>query len=165
MAQSQVKPFSFMNDQSIKIWLPQVAAFVYLLTTLVTFLLALFHGIPLADWYIPLLVGLVFLASASWVFIVRRCQHSALVFVLFSTSFCLAVSIPLVLPGWPRFDGLWLLSLGLLGGSLFDLTLSFPSTDPYAVRYPFLRLLGYLMGVVWRCLPSLKVLLLSEVEF
>ncbi len=104
--------------------------------------------LPLGDrwtyWYVPYLLGFVYLISSIWVFTLRRNDMVGQVFSLFSTSaaiglFCLfpVVSIQLL-------TVLWVFSISLSGGALINLALIFPEEARVNYQYPLLRYLGYL---------------------
>jgi signal transduction histidine kinase len=117
---------------------------------------------PLVDqfayFWMPYLIGLVFLVSGIWVFGMRRTDRAVRAFAIFATA------VAVVLIGF--FDLLtthalvilWIFGLGFAAGGLISLGLLFPQEVWVIQRHPWLRSLGYLAGVVLAALGVLGVL-------
>lgn len=106
---------------------------------------------PLADqisyFWVPYILGLVYLVSGLYVFGVRRYEPSGRAFALFATS--MAICMGGLYEGYFTYGmvQLWTAALAFAGGALFNLAAVFPEQSRLVTRYPFLRWVGYLFAL------------------
>jgi len=96
---------------------------------------------------IPAVISLIFLATSVWVFIFRRTESSGRAFSLFASSLAIITGTLFDLFTTHLLTPLWTLALGILGGSLFDMAMTFPQEFRPAIKIPPLRWIGYLVGI------------------
>ena len=105
---------------------------------------------PLADrityFIIPYIIGLIYLVSSGYVFSNRSEDPAGWSFSIFTSSVAVAVACLFDVFTTNHLTYLWVLSIGMAGGALFNLAIVFPQENRLAVRYPFLRWVGYLPG-------------------
>jgi signal transduction histidine kinase len=99
-------------------------------------------------FYIPYLIGLVYLVSAVWVFAVRRRHAAGRAYALFAVSVALALGLLFDLFTTHVFSALWTLAVALVGGAAVQFALRFPSDDPALHRRPGLAWASVLAGLV-----------------
>ncbi|MEJ2706263.1 MAG: GAF domain-containing protein [Anaerolineales bacterium] len=108
------------------------------------------QSFPLVDrityFIIPYIIGLVYLVSSGYVFSNRSEDPAGWSFSIFASSVAVAVACLFDVYTTNRLTYLWVLSIGMAGGALFNLAIVFPQESRLAVRYPFLRWIGYLPG-------------------
>ena len=102
----------------------------------------------LVYFVIPYVVGLLFLGIGLWIFGLRRTEPAGRAFVLFATSVAIACAGLLDLYTTHRLSLLWTLSLACAGGALVDLALVFPQEAGWIMDRPYLRWIGYALGLV-----------------
>lgn len=98
------------------------------------------------NFYIPYLIGLVYLAVSLWIFGLRRNETAGRAFSIFSSSVAVATGALFDLYTTHYLTALWVAAVPLAGASLFHLGLVFPQETRSVSRYPFLRLLGYIVA-------------------
>jgi len=96
-----------------------------------------------AYFYLPYLIGLVYLACGGWIFAMRRNLSVGRSFAVFSISTAVAVGGLFDLYTTHRLTYLWTLAVPLLGAALIDLAFIFPSEDPIVSRRQYFRYVGY----------------------
>jgi signal transduction histidine kinase/putative methionine-R-sulfoxide reductase with GAF domain len=84
----------------------------------------------LSYFYLPYLVGLVYLGAGVWVFAIRRTHASGRAFALFCTSVALSIGLIFDLYTTHMFTPLWTIAVGLVGGTAIALVMLFPREDP-----------------------------------
>ncbi len=99
-----------------------------------------------AFFYVPYLIGMVYLGTGTWIFVTRRRSPPGRAFALMGASVALATGCLFDLYTTHYFSHLWSLGLVLTGGALVNLAFTFPSEDPYVERMPFLRIIGYVIA-------------------
>jgi hypothetical protein len=106
-------------------------------------------------YYIPVFIGLVYLASGLVMFALRRGQEYARALIVFSISIAIVAVGLLDLYTTQIFTYIWLFALVLAGASIFDMAILFPSMDPIYGKRRWLRaihpmiaaiLLGYVLS-------------------
>lgn len=102
----------------------------------------------IAYFFVPYLIGLVYLAAGGWVFAIRRSYASGRVFAQFAVSVALCLGLLFDLYTTHILTGLWVLALALLGGSVVGLGLLFPREDPLVQRAPWRAHTGSVVGLV-----------------
>lgn len=108
---------------------------------------ALTDADQLLYFYLPYIIGLIYLLSAAWIFWTRRYQDSARAFCVFATSVAIAAG------GW--FDALtghfwamlWYAAIPIAGAAFFNLALVFPHPEAWLRNYPAARFGLYGLGV------------------
>lgn len=111
-------------------------------------LIALPWGDRLAYFYLPYLIGLFYLGSAAWVFMLRRKYASGRAFALFSASAALSLGLLFDLATTHFFSSLWLLAVALTGGSAVTLTLFFPREARIVRGKPMLGVVSILFALL-----------------
>jgi signal transduction histidine kinase len=98
---------------------------------------------------LPYLVALVYFFVSLWIFGIRRTESAGRAFSLFASSIALVTAglLNLYTTNLPLLTYLWILAVALVGGALFHLGLVFPQEARIMLRYPFLRLPGYLLAL------------------
>lgn len=98
-------------------------------------------------FYIPYLIGLVYLGVSLWIFGLRRNETAGRAFSIFATSVAIATGGLFDLYTTHVVTILWVSAIPLIGASLFHLSLVFPQEARPAVRFPWLRLVGYIVAI------------------
>jgi len=96
-----------------------------------------------AYFFIPFLVGLVYMVTSWWIFGLRRTETSGRAFTLFASSAALAASGLFDVYTTQRFLYLWGLVLPMVGAGLIHLGLVFPQEARFMRGRPYLRWIGY----------------------
>ncbi len=103
---------------------------------------------PLDDllrlFWLPYLIGLVYLGIGLWVFRLRGRQRAGLAFTFFSTWVAMMLGIFFDMNSTHRLANLWPLGLALSGAAVMHLALVFPQEPRFVMRLPVLRLLPYI---------------------
>lgn len=102
-----------------------------------------------AYFYLPYLMGVIYLISAIWVFLVRRYSRNARLFAWFAASAAFSLAGILDAFAIHRWDGLWSFTLPLSGAALFGLALHFPSPLGWVRRRPWAHYLPVAVAVVF----------------
>lgn len=109
-------------------------------------------GFPFADqlsyFYVPYLIGLVYLGAGVWLFAIRRSHASGRVFAQFCVSVALSIGLIFDLYTTHRLTALWTLSIAMVGGSAIGLVFLFPREDPAIQRRPWLPYVGSLLALL-----------------
>lgn len=105
-------------------------------------------GDRIAYFYIPFLIGLIYLGSGLWVFGLRRRDAAGRAFAVFTTSVAISAVGLFDISTTNQFTYLWTISIGLLSGSLLGLAVLFPQELRLSTRHPYLRWAGYLVSLV-----------------
>jgi signal transduction histidine kinase len=105
---------------------------------------------PLADqtryFYIPYLIGIIYLLTSLWIFGLRRSETAGRAFSVLASSVAIVVAGLLDVYTTNRLVYLWLAAVPLVGASLIHLGLVFPQEARAFLRYPFLRWMGYVVA-------------------
>lgn len=102
----------------------------------------------LAYFYLPYIIGWIYLLASLWVFATQRHQISGRTFAVFLASVGLAAGV------WFDFNTshvlsmFWIFSLPLASAALIHLSLVFPNSDALIERNRFLGLLPYVIGLL-----------------
>ncbi len=97
---------------------------------------------------IPAIVSGLFLMIGLWIFGLRRAESPGRAFSLFASSLSIAVGTLFDLFTTHGFTQLWTLALAILGGSMVDMAMTFPQEFRPAIRRPYVRWIGYMIGIV-----------------
>ncbi|MDX1412252.1 MAG: hypothetical protein R3351_08850, partial [Nitrospirales bacterium] len=101
-----------------------------------------------AYFIIPELLALVFLIVSLWIFGLRRTEPAGRAFSIFTSSLAIIVGGLFDLYTSHQFTYIWTLALGLAGGAFIDLGLGFPQEVRTVIGRPYLRWIGYGLGIV-----------------
>ena len=96
--------------------------------------------------YLPYLVAFIYMACGLWVFSLRGKEVAGRAFASFTASVAIGIVSLFDVGITHPLTSLWVFAFALAGGGLFDLALVFPQEVDLTVRYPFLRILGYLLA-------------------
>ena len=103
---------------------------------------------PLVDllrlFWLPYLIGLVYLGVGALVFRLGGRQRAGLTFTFFSACVAVALGVFFDMSSTHRLAGLWPVSLALSGAAAIHLALVFPQEARFVARQPVLRWLSYL---------------------
>jgi signal transduction histidine kinase len=106
---------------------------------------------PLADLIaqlvVPYLIGLIYLGSGLWVFVLRRYDRAGQVFATFTAAVAMAVAGLFEIGSTAQLTSLWSISVALIGGTMLHLAFLFPQETRWVQRRPLLGLLSYLPTV------------------
>lgn len=110
------------------------------------------HAFPasgrFSHFIIPSVLSFIFLAVSLWIFGLRRNEPAGRAFSLFTSSLAIVTGTYFNMATTHEFTVLWTLALGVAGGALFDLALSFPSEPRLILNHPSLRWTGLLVGLL-----------------
>jgi signal transduction histidine kinase/putative methionine-R-sulfoxide reductase with GAF domain len=101
-----------------------------------------------AFFIVPMVLSLVFLIVSLWIFGLRRTEAPGRAFTVFTSSLAIATGGLFDLYTSHYFTYIWTLALGMAGGALIDLGLCFPQEARFVIGRPYLRWLGYVIGIV-----------------
>jgi len=106
---------------------------------------------PAADrivyFVLPAFLSLVFLAISLWIFGLRRGESAGRAFSMMTTSLAIVIGALFDLYTTNYFTYIWTLAAALAGGALIDLGLGFPQEARFVFRRPYLRWVGYMIGI------------------
>lgn len=107
---------------------------------------------PQADrtgyFVIPMILSGIFLVLSLWIFGLRRAESPGRAFSLFTSSLSIVLGTLFDLFTTHGFTPLWTLAVAVLGGSMIDMAMTFPQEFRPAAQRPYLRWLGYVIGLV-----------------
>ncbi len=107
---------------------------------------------PMPDYLgyvvIPFIVSGLFLLTSLWIFGLRRGESAGRAFSLFASSLAIVLGTLFDLFTTHGFTYLWTLAVAILGGSMFDMAMTFPQEFRPAIRRPYVRWIGYLVGLL-----------------
>lgn len=115
-----------------------------------TFTIAL-SKFPLADqarfFYLPYFIAFVYLGVSLWIFGLRRSETAGRAFSIMASSVAVITAGLLDIYTTHYLTYIWILAVSLVGASLFHLALVFPQKARLELRYPFLRIVGYIVAL------------------
>ena len=106
-------------------------------------------------FYLPYLVGLIYLAVSLWIFGLRGSETAGRAFSVLASSVALVVGGLLDLYTTNHLTYLWVAAIPLVGAALIHLGLVFPQESKIVARYPFLHWAVYLFAIVLSLLQYL----------
>jgi signal transduction histidine kinase len=106
---------------------------------------------------IPYIVGLLFVGISLWIFGMRHTESAGRAFALFATSVGIASAGLFDLYTTHRLSLLWTLALACAGGAMIDLALVFPQEARWVKDRPYLRWIGYAVGLVLFILAAINL--------
>lgn len=101
----------------------------------------------IAYFYMPAFITLVFLAIGLWIFGFRRTEPAGRAFSLIASSLGISIGALFNLYTTHEFAHVWTLAVAVAGGALVDLALVFPQEARAVIGRPYLRVIGYFIGV------------------
>ncbi len=97
---------------------------------------------------IPALLSLVFLVISLWIFGLRRTEPAGRTFSVLTTSLAIAIGGLFDLYTSHNFTFIWTTAVALSGGALIGLGLVFPQEARILFRRPYLRWIGFAIGIL-----------------
>jgi signal transduction histidine kinase len=105
------------------------------------------HDFPAEDqtslFFIPVIVGLIYLLVSLWIFGFRRSETAGRAFIIFSASVAIALSGLFDIYATNALVYFYVMAVPLVGGALMELALVFPQETRISNRYPFVRYVSY----------------------
>jgi len=101
-----------------------------------------------AYFVLPTFLSLVFLIVSLWIFGLRRTEPAGRAFSVFTASLAIVIGSLFDLYTSHQFTYIWTLAAGISGGALIDLVLGFPQEARFVIGRPYLRWMGYLVGIL-----------------
>jgi len=101
----------------------------------------------IAYFILPMFLSWVFLVVSLWIFGLRRTEAAGRAFTIFTSSLAIVTGGLFDLYTSHYFTHVWTLAAGVAGGALIDLALGFPQEARLIVRRPYLRWIGYIVGL------------------
>ena len=102
----------------------------------------------IAYFILPMILSLVFLIISLWIFGLRRSEPAGRAFSILTSSLAIAIGGLFELYTSHHFTYLWTLAIALAGGALIDLGLGFPQEARIVIGRPYLRWIGYGIGLI-----------------
>ncbi|MCJ7535139.1 MAG: GAF domain-containing protein [Anaerolineales bacterium] len=99
-------------------------------------------------FYIPYLLGLIFITSSIWVFSQRRTDAIGQIYSLFATATAISLFCLFDAYTTQRLLSIWVVSVALSGGALINLALIYPEQARVNYQHPTSRYVGYLPSAV-----------------
>jgi len=97
---------------------------------------------------IPAFLSLVFLVISLWIFGLRRSEPAGRTFSVLTTSMAIVIGGLFDLYTSHYFTMVWTLAVALAGGALVGLGLVFPQEARVLFRRPYLRWIGFAIGIL-----------------
>jgi signal transduction histidine kinase len=98
-------------------------------------------------FYLPYLVGVIYLAVSLWIFGLRRSESAGRAFSILASSVALVVAGLLDIYTTNHLTYLWVAAVPMVGAALIHLGLVFPQEARVVLRYPFLRWAAYVFAL------------------
>ena len=105
-------------------------------------------------FYLPYLVGILYLAVSLWIFGLRYADPAGRAFSILATSIAIGVAGLLDLYTSNHLTYLWVTAVPLAGAALINLGLISPQEARIAQRFPFLHWIGYVFALGLALLQS-----------
>ena len=102
----------------------------------------------IAYFILPAFLSLVFLIISLWIFGLRRTEPAGRAFSVMTSSLAIVIGSLFDLYTSHRFTLLWTMAAALSAGALIDLALCFPQEARIVIGRPYLRRIGYLIGIL-----------------
>ena len=99
-------------------------------------------------FFVPYVIGLIYLICAVWSFLTRRDEVIGQTFVAFAASIAVSAAGLFDFETTQRLLPFWMIAISVSGSSLFALVLQFPQIDPTLRRVPWLSTLGYAIALL-----------------
>jgi len=101
-----------------------------------------------AYFYVPYIVGLIYLILSWWIFGLRRSETAGRAFTVFATSAAIGSGMLLDVYTSHRMIYLWSLAVPLIGAGLVHLALVFPEEARIVHRFPHIRDIVYIPAFI-----------------
>ena len=101
-----------------------------------------------AYFIMPEVLSLVFLIVSLWIFGLRRTEPAGRAFSIFTTSLAIVVGGLFDVYTVHSYTKIWTFALGMIGAAFIDLGLGFPQEIRVLIRRPYLRWIGYVVGLI-----------------
>ncbi|HKY53499.1 MAG TPA: GAF domain-containing protein, partial [Anaerolineales bacterium] len=106
---------------------------------------------PQADlisyFILPASLSLIFLIISLWIFGLRRTEPAGRAFSVMTSSLAIVIGTLFDLYTSHRFTYLWTMAAALSAGAIIDLALGFPQEARIVIGRPYLRWIGYIIGI------------------
>lgn len=102
----------------------------------------------LAYFILPMVLCLAFLIVSLWIFGLRRTEPAGRAFSILTSSLAIVTGGLFDLYTSHTFTHFWTLAIAMTGGALLDMGLVFPQEARFVIRRPYLRWIGYVVGLV-----------------
>ena len=102
----------------------------------------------IAFFLLPTLLSIVFIVVSLWIFGLRRTEPAGRAFSLLTSALAVITGGLFDLYTSHTFTVFWVLAVGVAGGAFVDLGLCFPQEARVVLGRPYLRWVGYLIGLV-----------------
>jgi len=110
------------------------------------------EAFPAADqisyFVLPAFLSIVFLVISLWIFGLRRTEPAGRAFSVMTSSLAIVIGSLFDLYTSHRFTYVWTMAAALSGGAMVDLALGFPQDARIAIGRPYLRWIGYIIGII-----------------
>ena len=101
----------------------------------------------LSYFVLPAFLSFVFLIISLWIFGLRRTEPAGRAFSMMTTSLAIAIGALFDLYTSHVFTLVWTVAVALCGGALISLAISFPQEARVVFGRPYLRWVGYALGL------------------
>src|ERR1035437_4456061 len=131
MTQSTRTSILPIRGQPWQLWLPQMLVFLYLLFALILFVLVPVMASEQMNvssrnyFFIPFFVGVVYLASALWIFFIRGTKSGVRTYTIFAASVTLVCAGFYDLNYTQQLSNFWIMALTLVAATMVNLAFSF----------------------------------------
>ncbi len=109
-------------------------------------------GYPVADrnafLVLPAIISGIFLLMGLWIFGLRRTESAGRSFSIFASSLSIATGTLFNVYTTHEFTYLWTFAVAMVGASMIDMAMTFPQEFRPAIQRPYLRWVGYAIGIV-----------------
>src|SRR5688572_4850709 len=109
------------------------------------------ESFPRADlisyFILPASLSLIFLIISLWIFGLRRTEPAGRAFSVMTSSLAIVIGTLFDLYTSHRFTYLWTMAAALSAGAIIDLALGFPQEARIVIGRPYLRWIGYIIGI------------------
>lgn len=116
---------------------------------------------PRADqisyFILPASLSLIFLIISLWIFGLRRTEPAGRAFSVMTSSLAIVIGALFDLYTSHRFTYLWTMAAALAAGAIIDLALGFPQEARIVIGRPYLRWIGYVIGISLALLAYTKL--------
>ena len=106
---------------------------------------------PRADqisyFILPAVLSFIFLLISLWIFGLRRTEPAGRAFSVMTSSLAIVIGTLFDLYTTHRFTYLWTMAAALAAGAIIDLALGFPQEARIVIGRPYLRWIGYMIGI------------------
>ncbi|HET9906595.1 MAG TPA: hypothetical protein VFQ23_08135, partial [Anaerolineales bacterium] len=96
---------------------------------------------------LPATLSFIFLIISLWIFGLRRSEPAGRAFSVMTSSLAIVIGTLFDLYTTHRFTYLWTMAAALAAGAIIDLALGFPQEARVVIGRPYLRWIGYVIGV------------------